>query len=190
MKGNKKWELMQENQLNRYLHNPVGVFSTKETKSAIIVGEKIRDKLHGRCLDIGSGILGKPYYMKIANNIEWTGVDPYKGKPKYYSFIQGYAEKLPFRNNWFDGVLFATSLDHIAHPAMAITEARRVLKKNGLVFLWQTILDGSKPLMEEEYKKMHMNYFTRKDINILFDNYTLIEVNIIKNLQNLFIYKK
>lgn len=191
MLGNTKWERLQQEQFKRYKESPIGVFSVKETKGAHVVGEQVNKRLKGKlCLDIGSGALPKPYYMKIANDVRWVGIDPYKGKPKSYSFVQGYGEQLPFRGNWFDGVLFATSLDHILYPRMAVNEARRVLKKKGLLFLWQTLVDGSKPLMEEEYKNMHMTHFTMEKMLDVFRAFELIEEITIKNLQKLFIFRK
>lgn len=48
------------------------------------------------------------------------------------SFIEGRAESLPFEDNYFDVVILANVLDHVEQPEKALSEIRRVLKKEGL----------------------------------------------------------
>ena len=64
---------------------------------------------------------------------EWVerfvGVDPLRGaQPRAFAFAQAIAEYLPFRDGVFDRVLFATSIDHVLLPELALAEARRVSK--------------------------------------------------------------
>ncbi|MCL5432849.1 MAG: class I SAM-dependent methyltransferase [Patescibacteria group bacterium] len=45
------------------------------------------------------------------------------------------AEKLPFKNNFFDLVYLLDILEHVKDPFMAVKEAKRVVKKTGLIFI-------------------------------------------------------
>jgi SAM-dependent methyltransferase len=66
-----------------------------------------------------------------------VGIDPLRGeRDREFAFVQGVAEYLPFRDRTFDRVLFATSIDHVLVPELAVGEARRVCKINGHVCLW------------------------------------------------------
>jgi SAM-dependent methyltransferase len=42
------------------------------------------------------------------------------------------SETLPFRDNYFDGVLAISTIEHLPKPAQCAKEVSRVLKKNGL----------------------------------------------------------
>ena len=75
--------------------------------------------------------------MEFAPKVTFIGIDPYKGKEnRKFPFIIGRAENLPFKNNLFNGVLFATSLNHLKNPQRGIDQAYRVLKKSGFLFIW------------------------------------------------------
>ncbi len=47
-------------------------------------------------------------------------------------FTEGRAEKLPFKDNYFDVVILANVLDHVEQPEKALLEIRRVLKEKGI----------------------------------------------------------
>jgi ubiquinone/menaquinone biosynthesis C-methylase UbiE len=50
------------------------------------------------------------------------------------TFIQGRAEKLPFKDNFFDIVILANVLDHTENPEKALSEIKRVLKNGGMFY--------------------------------------------------------
>lgn len=50
-------------------------------------------------------------------------------------FVFGDSENLPFKNNEFDRYISAGSIEYWPNPLKAIREARRVVKKNGIVVI-------------------------------------------------------
>ena len=54
------------------------------------------------------------------------------------TFVEGDARALPFENNSFDVVVFLTTLCHIPEPELALTEASRVLRNDGVL----AVFDG------------------------------------------------
>ena len=87
-------------------------------------------------LDIGSGAFALPGYVP-ASVEHYVGIDPIipDAEPGF-ALSNAFAEQLPFRDQTFDCVLFATSLDHVLHVPSALAEARRVLSENGSVVFW------------------------------------------------------
>jgi SAM-dependent methyltransferase len=71
---------------------------------------------------------------------EVVGIDPLLGcQPRKFAFVQGIAEYLPFRDETFDQILYASSLDHVINPRRSLAEAVRCVKRNGNISLW---IDG------------------------------------------------
>ncbi|MCL4365978.1 class I SAM-dependent methyltransferase [Patescibacteria group bacterium] len=92
------------------------------------------------CLDIGcaSGYM----LSEIAKNYpqaKYHGVDVYSkainfAKKRYpdINFQIGFAEKLPFKNNAFDLIIFYETIEHVEDPSTALREIKRVLKPGGI----------------------------------------------------------
>lgn len=97
--------------------------------------------LHGNVLDVGCGP-NVPSYLQDNNSIELAvGIDPLISFGKYKSngkiiLMRSIGEFLPFKENSFDFVCFATSFDHIIEPINVLNETKRVLKKNGVAIFW------------------------------------------------------
>lgn len=89
---------------------------------------------NGKVLDLGCGPLAWPDYLPktIYNPF---GIDP---KPSKFqgSFLQSVAEDLPFKSDFFDCVICATSLDHMLDVEKAISEISRTLKPHGRFLIW------------------------------------------------------
>ena len=149
------WEDLQKREYSAQKKSPVGVFSVESCESANMVGDILREQLHGECLDIGCGLLPLPAYMKNQPNIKFIGIDPFEDKiEREFDFVAGVGEHLPFNDMAFDGVLFASTIDHMIDPSTAFAEAYRVLKNGGKLFVWfnscpKAHLGGS------VYNKMH-----------------------------------
>jgi SAM-dependent methyltransferase len=126
------WERLQANGEAIYRDAPQDNLSVGARDDARAFGAFC--ELDGRVLDVGCGPQAMPSY---AADAELIGIDPLTGEqPRQFSFVKGIAEFLPFRDATFDRVLFATSLDHMLSPELAVSEARRVLKPNGAVCVW------------------------------------------------------
>ena len=178
------WEELQAVEWEAYKKSPRGVFSIDGLRGAKIVGDAINFLISGgKCLDIGCGVLPRPYYMKVAKSVTFTGIDPFAGdREREFDFIQGVAEKLPFEDGIFDAVLFATSLDHCRCPQTAIKEAHRVLKSDGYAFFWGGIKKDNKKYREwlkkprpARYDKHHMWAFTEGVLIDMFDSFDMVQ---------------
>jgi len=130
------WEKLQENGLLSYTEAP-------EFNLSIGVREDVQAfkefaQPSGLTLDIGCGPQAYPSYLSEGSTV--VGIDPLLGQqPRGFSFVQGIGEYLPFRDNTFDHILYASSLDHIMAPRRSLAEAVRCLKPNGPISLW---IDG------------------------------------------------
>ena len=86
-------------------------------------------ELRGLVLDIGCGIAARPAYFTDDPDCTYVGIDPLDGAVvREFDFVQGIAERLPFADATFDGVISATMLDHVPDPTRVLSDARRVLK--------------------------------------------------------------
>jgi ubiquinone/menaquinone biosynthesis C-methylase UbiE len=79
---------------------------------------------------------------RLYPDAKYYGVDAYDKAVRYakrtyphITFKTGLAEKIPYKSNLFDLVIFYETIEHVEHPARVLKEIRRVLKKNGTVIL-------------------------------------------------------
>lgn len=95
------------------------------------------------CLDVGcaSGYMVSQI-SGIFPNAKYYGIDIYDkaieyAKNKYLNieFIVAPANKLPFKNNSFDLILFYETIEHVEEPQECLNEIKRVLKKEGTLIL-------------------------------------------------------
>jgi ubiquinone/menaquinone biosynthesis C-methylase UbiE len=102
----------------------------------------------GKVLDVGCGILDMPGYLAFENQdrFEFYGIDPIDDRSFKGVRITGCAELMPFQDNFFDALIFATSLDHVCSAERAIFEAYRVLSHKGKIIIWMA--DQSMTLTE------------------------------------------
>ena len=101
---------------------------------------EVKDK---KVLDIGCGTQAPlSYYLSefkkgkvFAGDIDRHSISQAKkiaGKTQFSVFP---AENLPFKNNFFDFVYLFDVLEHVKNPSAALKEAKRVVKKRGLIFV-------------------------------------------------------
>jgi ubiquinone/menaquinone biosynthesis C-methylase UbiE len=133
-----RWELWQQVETNgarAYELDPASSLSIGEREDARRFAEFSRLQ-EGLILDIGCGPQTLPSYAEgLAER--FVGIDPLRGaQPRAFAFTQAIAEYLPFRDSVFDRVLFATTIDHMLAPELALAEARRVSKSGGMVCIW------------------------------------------------------
>lgn len=100
----------------------------------------------GRILDVGCGPQSLPLYLEGCDIEYLAGIDPLAGSgERKFEFVRGYAESLPWPDQEFDTVIFATSLDHVLSLEQALSEARRVLVPGGKCVVWVGFVPGAQP---------------------------------------------
>jgi SAM-dependent methyltransferase len=139
------WDQLQENGVVSYEADP-------ENNTAVGPREDARAfarfaDLRGRVLDVGCGPQPRPaYFAHEAPGTAFLGIDPLVGdRPAEYPQVRGLAENLPFRDEAFDRVLFATTLDHFVDPVAALLEAERVRRTDGAIVVWLGHKDPAAP---------------------------------------------
>lgn len=117
-------------------------YENKSDKMALAKLLKLIPK-GGHCLDLGVGF-GRltPVYSQHFDH--QTLMDPSKKmlgiarrrvKKEGTIFKQGFAEKIPAKNNSFDAVFMIRTLHHIKNPELVFAEIHRVLKPGGYFIL-------------------------------------------------------
>lgn len=128
------WERLQANGEQAYEIDPQSSLSVGVRADAEAFAEF--SDLRGSVLDVGCGVQALPSYARRLDG-RLVGLDPLRGKHRReFEFVQGLAEYLPFRDHTFDRVLFATSIDHLLVPELAVAEAYRVTRPHGWVCVW------------------------------------------------------
>jgi ubiquinone/menaquinone biosynthesis C-methylase UbiE len=114
-------------------------------KKAQIINELLTPSNNAKILEIGTGTGIHGQYM-IKKSINYYGLDISEhmlhqatGRCSALKnrLVCGDGEHLPYSNNSFKGVYFATSLHHLPMPAEGIKEAARVLKPGGKLVLME-----------------------------------------------------
>jgi len=128
------WEALQANGEQAYEIDPPSHLSIGEREDVRAFARFAQ--LEGRVLDVGCGPQELPSYAAGMPG-ELVGIDPLMGRqPRGFGFVKGIAEYLPFADASFDRVLFATSIDHVLSPTLAVAEAMRVTRPDGAVIVW------------------------------------------------------
>jgi SAM-dependent methyltransferase len=133
------WKRLQEVEWAAYRVSPVGVFSVDGNDTAAEVGKIITKAKVAACLDVGCGVLPFPAYMKESPDVTFYGIDPFLGDiNRSFPFVQGLGDYLPFRNETFESILYASTIDHMIEPDLSLRDACRVLAEDGVLFIWFT----------------------------------------------------
>jgi SAM-dependent methyltransferase len=103
-----------------------------------LVNDKIRmhaQLLHGDVVDLGCG--ARPYVCDIlANADRYIGVDWTQTLHGIHAdVIADLTKPLPIRSESVDGVVTFEVLEHIAEPALMLSEACRILRPGGVLLL-------------------------------------------------------
>lgn len=88
-----------------------------------------------------------------------------RGREKYphLKFIQGFAEEIPFKDNYFDIVLLGDAIEHFRDPKATLAECLRVAKKSLAICI---------PI-KEEFTEEHINPFNDERFLYLLDFFKL-----------------
>ena len=90
------------------------------------------------------------------------------------SFLLGDAETLMFADRSFDVVICSEVIEHLMKPAKALSEIRRVLKKNGIAIITTPCAISLSDLFMNFLRLFHQNIEAEKDIH--FDKKTYLAV--------------
>ena len=84
-------------------------------------------------LEIGSG---RGYLQDLVD--DYTGIDISPTVKRFYhkKFVLGSATAMPFADNSFDGIWSIWVLEHVPNPEQALREARRVIRDQGVIYLY------------------------------------------------------
>lgn len=154
-----------------------------------LLGERRRrllDATRGAVLDVGGGTGANLPYLAPGQVTRLVLLDPSPGMlararrrarelELEVELVRGRAERLPFLDRSFDAVVFTLSLCTIGEPAVALGEARRVLRRDGRLLVlehvraadprlagWQ---DRLTPLWRRIGGGCHLNRDTRSAIS-------------------------
>ena len=84
-------------------------------------------------------------------------------------FLTANAERIPYSDDTFDYVLCTCSFHHYSAPDQALSEIRRVLKKNGKFILADSARDLSwyiwlQDWLRRRFERSHVKYYTTREL--------------------------
>jgi ubiquinone/menaquinone biosynthesis C-methylase UbiE len=88
-------------------------------------------------------------------------------------FTVGDAERLPYADRYFDGLICSSSLEHFISDARSLSEMNRVLKPGGRAVLTvDSFTYPINPELKERHRKMCAveHYYTREDMSVALRN--------------------
>ena len=130
------WHITQQRAVALYQTNDLASCSlgTREDVQIFRQFLHLRNKI---VLDVGSGSFMLPGYVEAMGFKDYVGIDPIPAlNAPNFPLLVGLAEMLPFRNDTFDTVILATTLDHVLDINGTVMEIRRVLQPDGEVYFW------------------------------------------------------
>jgi len=193
-----EWKRLNDEEVVRYAHcGEKGLFSYSGMPEAMEFGKVVsRIVKEGSILDVGCGCLELPEYMRYTKGVSWTGIDPHRGESKKFTRIVGVAESLPFANETFSAVTFATSLDHLLNPSLSIKEAMRVLKPHGYILIWTGLFLEDKKFKiwkdnpGSKYDRHHLWGFTKDSLLKLCSSLQLVETKEVIKWSWIYVFRK
>lgn len=119
-----------------------------EGKQERAMRRKAAASARGRVLELGVGVGANWSYLPAG--LEYVGIEPdphmlqrarshAAGAGRDMRLEQARAEELPFEDASFDSVLVTLTLCTVDDPARALSEARRVLKRDGVLTFFEHV---------------------------------------------------
>lgn len=121
-----------------------------------------------RLLDIGCGdgvllsLIGRGQLYGVDTDQDSLDFAAVKVKAK---FVKAPAEKLPFSNNYFDGVIATEIIEHLSKPALMLKEIKRVLRLGGLAIITTPVKQPgglTDPLHRQEFTPRELKLLCQK----------------------------
>ena len=133
-----------------------------------------------KILDVGCGISSVLHFIPG----EKYGIDPLANDyrkiyryPQDMRISEGNGEEIQFPNSFFDVVFCTNVLDHTDNPPKAVSEIRRVLKKNGYLVLVVHIFPNS-----IKRDPAHPHTFTLQSVTRLIRGFRVVNKRIVPAL--------
>ncbi len=173
----KYWEEASQAAETEYHNAPDGSCSSQNNKSAVLFKYFCRQFIQGKVLDIGCGSLDIPVYLQDYPINFIAGIDPFPPlKSHPFIFHQGFAEFIPWEDDYFDSIIVATSLDHVLSLDMSLSEIKRVLKPGGTLIIWVAFIPGANPYnpLDPDLKpldRFHLFHFDKEWYESLMTQY-------------------
>ena len=105
-------------------------FRIEEQISAFVKRFNLSDQ---PVLEIGSG---RGYLQDAAQNYTGLDISPTVARFYHKKFVLGSATAMPFPDNSFEAIWSIWVFEHVPNPEQAFREARRVMRDNGVFFLF------------------------------------------------------
>lgn len=133
----------------------------------------------GRLLDVGCGLLEVPGYLDFEDKsrFEFFGIDPMEDRSFKGVRVVGCSEFMPFEDEQFDALIFATSLDHVCSLECTISESSRILVDGGKILIWmsnhrQSLFSWSRSWFRTKLMNLKKGY--RTDKFIVYPNWIVL----------------
>jgi len=150
----------------------------------------MRSTINGPVLDIGCGLGGMINALR-ENGVNVYGVDSVRqhlSRLEYDKTVQACGETLPFKDHSFSSVYYMHSFAHIGNVDHTIQETRRVLTKDGTLFIvtpnsqFETLVRPAKTLLEKTGRfvsdKTVTRHYSLKELSgILSEQFNVIHVS-------------
>ena len=145
-------------------------------KSQIKEIEKLINLKNKKIIDIGTG---NGYLLEALKNLGCncygTEISEYSAEVSSKKFpgkiFEGELKNAEYKNEFFDVIFLTDVLEHLNNPSETISEARRILKSDGLIFI---ISPNAESITRKifgkrwfQFKYEHIFYFNRKSLNYL-----------------------
>ncbi len=148
----------------------------EEIKSEL--SQTLKNKSSLNIVDIGAGTGAlSDFVYNIVLDSKFVFIDPAFGMLKYapdYSFkVVGVAEELPVKDSSVDLVLIGEAVHHFRDVNKSLSEVKRVLKKDGILFIFDFDVSKFKGKMIYFFEKLlgePGNFFTPSDLSKLLQN--------------------
>jgi len=158
----------------------------KQIEDLKFIINKIHQRLPGKIIDVGCG----PGHLLSAINPEWEkhGIDichkALNLAKKYAQVQKGEFPNLNYQSEYFNVVVFHHLIEHLKDPVIYVKEARRVLKKKGLIIISTPDFDsGCARRFKHKYRmlddKGHISLFTSFSIVRMLEDlsFNIIEID-------------
>lgn len=146
----------------------------REAEWGLLFIEKYADR--GRLLDVGCFV---GLFLDVAQKRGWdvVGIEPSEWARKVAQekfslhVLEGTLREAAFSTSSFDVVAFIDTLEHLRDPKGALVEARRILKKEGILYLTTPNIESlvSRLLGDVWWglRQEHIVYFCKKSLSSL-----------------------